>query len=445
MKAPYTHAIAAIALTGAWCGDAMAGNDVLFVLDSSNSMWGQVEGVAKIDTAKTALAKLMSDVAPDTRMGLMVYGHRDKSSCEDVELLVPVGQADKASVNAALEQIRPTGKTPIAYALEQTASAFADDASGSVVLISDGVETCDGDPCDVAGKLAAANVNVRVHVIGFDISEKDRAALECIAEKGKGKYFAADSTKGFSDAVSEAATLVAQAAPPPAPEPEKEEFVLYLEDEFDGEDVADHWEIINPNPDAYLVENGELLALSATSGSLTEETVDNLLHLTKPMPKGDWVATAKLNIDFQTERERIFFGLYNNKDDFLIAQISVAGGSCYSGGSYRYHMYLETKKITRGKSSGNQQEVWSIPRCDGGNLNELMAKAQPILLRISKTGRDYTSAIKLEGSEEPKWIEIPPIKLLRASGSLALGLYQSEAADGETSISVDWVKVEAKQ
>lgn len=94
----------------------------------------------------------------------MVYGHRDKTSCQDVELLLPLGEVSEQSVAAALANVTPTGKTPIAYSLGQAPDAFKgqpETAGCSIALISDGIETCDGDPCDVAARLAGSGIMPR--------------------------------------------------------------------------------------------------------------------------------------------------------------------------------------------------------------------------------------------------------------------------------------------
>ena len=179
---------------------AWAQSNLLFILDGSNSMWGQVDGVAKIETAKEVLVDLLGNLPPDTKVGLMAYGHRSKEDCSDVEILSPIGAKDPAALASDLQSIVPKGKTPIAFALEMSFDAFADaEANNSVVLISDGIETCGGDPCDVAAKLSQRGVNVRVHVVGFDVSAEERQQLECIADAAGGRYFNAADTGGFND------------------------------------------------------------------------------------------------------------------------------------------------------------------------------------------------------------------------------------------------------
>ena len=82
--------------------------------------------------------------------------------------------------------------------------------------------------------------------------------------------------------------------------------------------LAEHWEVINPNPDGFIVENGNLLIVSSSQGKLTEENIENFFRLTKPLLKGDWVMTVKMDVDFPTQQERPFIGLYSDKDVYLV-------------------------------------------------------------------------------------------------------------------------------
>lgn len=422
---------------------AQAESNLLFVLDSSGSMWGQVDGVAKITTAKTVLNRLLGDLPADTRAGLMVYGHRQKSSCGDVELVAPLGQAHSRATMDVLDAITPRGKTPIAHALSEARHAFdtsSPDAGNNVVLISDGIETCDGDPCAVAGELAAANVNVKVHVVGFDIPDEDRKQLECIAEKGKGQYFAADSTEGFHDAVSEAVKVVAAAPkvveePVEPPKPAAAQ-PLFL-DNFDGDGLGPHWEVLNEDPEGYIVEDGKLLLIGTSAGHLVDGNVPNIIRFKDPLPKGDWVATIKFSMPYQTGVEAPFLGIYGDKDNHIVTSTN---SWSYYDGIRGARSYLSGWKRSKGKESSFQKVIW------GGSDGKAFAEEQapnPILLRITKKGRTYTPSYQLVGMKQTEWIEHEKLTSLKPKGNLALGIFQAKKVAGETPMSIDWVKIEA--
>ena len=255
-----TAAAAAIALAVPRPG--LAETNMLFILDGSNSMWGQVEGVAKIKTAQDVLADLMGDLPKDTKVGLMVYGHRSRESCDDIEILSSIGADGPAELVKKIRSIQPTGKTPIANALFGSLIAFSkfEGQNNHVVLISDGIETCGGDVCMAASAIANANIKPRVHVVGFDVGAKERAQLECIPRMGNGKYFSAANAGELKKAIAQV-KQVAQAAPQP-PKPKKKGPKEVFRDDFNGEELAEHWEVIRPNPDAFIVEDSNLLVIT---------------------------------------------------------------------------------------------------------------------------------------------------------------------------------------
>ncbi len=127
---------------------------MLFILDGSNSMWGQIEGQAKITAAQGVLSNLLTDLPADTKVGLMVYGHRDKSSCDDIELVSAIGADTPDALAGKLKNLQPKGKTPIAGALNAAIKAFdrLEGQNNHVVLVSDGIETCEGTPAPPPGR-----------------------------------------------------------------------------------------------------------------------------------------------------------------------------------------------------------------------------------------------------------------------------------------------------
>lgn len=127
---------------------------VIIVLDASGSMWGQVTGRAKIDIAKEVIRDLVKDWDPGVHLGLTVYGHRRKGDCSDIEALIPVGVVNKKRFTAVLDGISPKGKTPFSAAVIQAARElkYAEDRA-SVIVVSDGIETCGMDPCAVGKDL----------------------------------------------------------------------------------------------------------------------------------------------------------------------------------------------------------------------------------------------------------------------------------------------------
>jgi len=423
---------------------AQAKNNLLFVVDSSGSMWGQVDGVTKMTTAKQALTRLIGDLPASTNTGIMAYGHREKNACDDVELISPVSPRSKQSAGAALSLLSPLGKTPIAHALQRAGDVLANTAgndTGHIVLISDGIETCGGNPCEIAARLAAQNINVKVHVVGFDIAAKYRAQLQCIADNGNGKYFSADSTQGFTEAVRSVVKAAAAAPPKPEPQPEPPKQVeqkAFFFDDFNGNTLADHWTIQNRDDDATTLSNGELLSIASGGAKLEKGNVVNIFKLNQKLPKGNWVATMKFRMPYQTGRETPFLAVYDNKDNHIAA---FSNAWSYYNGTRGSRMFLSGQKIQKGKKTHFNKVIWGGA---SGQPFKMIDAPNPFILRITKKGRSYYPAVSFNVGGEQTWIEHEKITSLRLKGMLAFGIYQSEKVNGETPMYVDWVKIEQR-
>jgi len=178
---------------------AQEGN-LMFILDASGSMWGQVEGKAKIDIAKEVMAGLIADLPEGLNVGLVAYGHRHKGDCNDVEELTPLGVLDKKELINIINAISPKGKTPITLSVQMTAQKLkAMEDETTIILVSDGKETCEGDPCVLVRELKQSGIKFIMHVIGFDVTDEEREQLECMAEAGGGMYYAAKNPCEFND------------------------------------------------------------------------------------------------------------------------------------------------------------------------------------------------------------------------------------------------------
>ncbi|MBL3618257.1 MAG: VWA domain-containing protein [gamma proteobacterium endosymbiont of Lamellibrachia anaximandri] len=193
---------------------------MVLVLDASGSMWGQIKGKAKITIAKAVMADLIRELPTDFQTGLMVYGHRRKGDCDDIEMLMPVGPHNAVAMNAKVQGISPKGKTPLSESVRQAAKALRyTEERASVVLLSDGLETCHADPCALAAELAMSGVDFTVHVIGFDITQEEQTRLRCMADRTGGLFLAASDAQTLRDALSKTLDEVREPPPPVVKDP----------------------------------------------------------------------------------------------------------------------------------------------------------------------------------------------------------------------------------
>ncbi|WP_440959207.1 VWA domain-containing protein [Oceanicaulis sp. LC35] len=188
--------------------------DTVLVLDASNSMWGQIDGVAKIEIAREALGDYVRSIAPDTRLGVFAYGHRQAGRCDDIEQVRALSRVNADQVIAQVNGLTPRGKTPLTDAIRQAAGALGSEG-GSIIILTDGVETCGGDACALAAELAASGIDLTAHVVGFDIQTPgDRASLSCIAQQTGGVYLDAANGEELAEALETAARTTPQSVAP---------------------------------------------------------------------------------------------------------------------------------------------------------------------------------------------------------------------------------------
>ena len=193
------------------CASAATMPEAMFILDASGSMAEAAGAQTKMAAAQAVLAQVVPAVAPEVKLGLAAYGHRRENDCTDIEVLVPPGTEDRDAVLARIAAMQPKGMTPISAAVTQVADLLKGRAAETtVVLVSDGQETCGGDPCATVKALKAAGVKFVLHVVGFAVTAADQAQLECIAQAGGGKYFAAADAAGLLAALQTVNAEIAQ-------------------------------------------------------------------------------------------------------------------------------------------------------------------------------------------------------------------------------------------
>jgi Mg-chelatase subunit ChlD len=210
---------------------ALAETNVLFIFDASGSMKTRLPGSSdtRLSSAKRAMAQTLKELPSDVRLGLMLYGHRRAKDCTDIELVSPIGADDAAAIAKRIQGLAAKGETPIADALLQAVRNFKafPGQSNRIVLITDGIEECHGDPCAAAQAVADAGLDLKVDIVGFTLNAQQRKAIECIVDKTGGHYYDAQDVRSLNAALSQVKQVVAAApaATPPAP-PKPQEFDL---------------------------------------------------------------------------------------------------------------------------------------------------------------------------------------------------------------------------
>ena len=409
--------------------DSASAANVMFIFDSSGSMKKKLEGGgSRSEAAKLAMVQALSEMPASVRLGLLMYGHRRAKDCRDIEVVAPIGTAGNVGIATEVSRSVPKGETPIAAALERAAQTFAPFAgqSNSIVLVTDGIEECGGDPCAAARAIRGMGLDLKAHVVGFTLNEKQRATVQCIADETGGKYFDAQNADGLNEALAEVKKEMAE-APPPQPA-----FASFFLDEFEGSALLPHWQVNNVSADSgddtYAVENGELLiAIARAKVDDPARTPVYRLDGIDP-PAADWHAAAQVDFGVQTAEES--FAIQLEKDGTLISAELAAKGDQY----YGWTLFVRIEKKTASETTFFEVPISTL----GCNvcrpeqmLHAFAAKLkQPIELQLVKEGRSYFARAREAGSED--WKTTDKVTLLSGGGKLALSGFQRNAVQGES-------------
>jgi len=195
---------------GAVQSDEEAEPALLLIMDSSGSMnASDGSGGTKIQAAKQALNGVVNALPGDSLVGLRVYGHRipntdERRGCKDTQLITPVGPLDRGGMKQQIRSFDAKGFTPIGLSLEKGAKDLPTEGKRTIVLVSDGIDTCaPPPPCAVAKRLSQQGVDLRIDTVGFQVDPRARKELKCIARVAKGSYFDAGSSAELSDQLAQ--------------------------------------------------------------------------------------------------------------------------------------------------------------------------------------------------------------------------------------------------
>ena len=370
----------------------------ILILDASGSMWGTVDGQTKISAARKAVGTILAKWKPADKLGLMVYGHRSKSDCNDIELMIPVGPVDAAQINAAVKSLNPKGKTPITDSLRQAAAALgAEKNPATVILVSDGIETCKGDPCAAAAELKKANVKFTAHVIGFNVADPvTKTQLQCIARNTGGVYLDASNASGLENALGKAvdaaqgAKVASEAPAKPAADPYKDKNWRAVARLAEGLDpIADGflvWVLNKPLPNGekeYVqTENGPRVMAAAEPGNY-------IMNVAYGQTSRDFPITIKkepmthdviLNAGFVTS-EAALEGTADKAENLTWAVHT--GGGEYIATDYERvpHFILPAGDYVMVLSKGNSEAKKAFKLAAGDSINLAMTlDATPLLV-----------------------------------------------------------------
>jgi Ca-activated chloride channel homolog len=272
-------------------GQSIAADKSIIVFDASGSMWAQIDGKTRIEIARETIANVLGTYPAERELGLMAYGHREKGSCTDIELIVPPAAGTGAAIAEAVAKINPKGKTPLSAAVKMAAEELKfTEEKATVILVTDGLETCNADPCALGTELEKAGVDFTAHVVGFGLTEEEGKKVACLAENTGGKYIQASDAKSLTEALTTTVVVIPEPArePAPAPEPSKVEFNVMPQAVFaeGGVPIADNdgvaWQFYKYSAGA-----------EQDRGELVSTEYNNYKGM---LEAGDYILSAKLGV-----------------------------------------------------------------------------------------------------------------------------------------------------
>lgn len=426
--------------------------NVMFIFDSSGSMKRSAGMEPRIDAAKRAFAETLMGMPNQVRAGLVAFGHRRRAECRDIEVISTAGSLSRQDIAVRVMNFEAIGETPIGQSLRVAGQAMLAhrNENNTIVLVTDGIEECGGDPCYEAAELNRLGINVKVHVVGFALGAGDSNKLRCVVEQTGGTFFEASDVGTLKQTLAQVQQIVVAQAPPPppappapvaAPVPPAPQPKVFFIDEFDGTKLAEDWDVANPKAANFGVEKGKLLAFISGASGFRNGTSANRFQLKKELPGGDWDLELDMRPEFASSSDGTWLGVYKDDKNFIGAYLWANTGYCSE-------LTVSIVKRTDGEETIFNRRVAGSTTCGFGKenvpavLKQLTDKGGKLLL--SKRGRQYTAtAVMNPGVLGEKAVEVTTdaLSVLRLSGDPAFMVAQHEAKKGETLISVERFRI----
>lgn len=284
----------------------------MLILDASGSMMARdAGGQTRLAAAKEASKNFSRSVSEDSELGFMVYGTKVGNSpeereagCKDVTTLLPVGKGNAGKISGEVDKVNASGHTPMGPALKQAAKELPDEGERSIVLVSDGEDTCAPPPvCDVAKDLHKQGIDLTINTVGFLVDPAARKELQCIAEAGGGEYLDAQDAESLAESMKVLATRTAQTAESNAPE------IKGGDDEASAAEVPEDVELFST-------------PLREKSGGAKEDE-DGAEYFTTPIAEGERLAISVATMPPPSQGSKLGVG-----KNFAI-KVDVDEAQCY--------------------------------------------------------------------------------------------------------------------
>lgn len=389
-------------LTGyIFTSQAWASSNVLFIFDVSERMSGKfpehtkLKDLSKLDTATEALESILEDFPQDLHVGLEAYGHQGDKDCSAIEIVSPLQQLDTEEIINKLDLLESEqGSAPLAAAL-QLAGEELSSAQGnkSIVLFSDGKDSCGGDINEVTSWLKAKDI--AVYVLAIDVKEDEVAELFSIADENEGHYYSVNNVEDMKRSLDKIKEKMEA----------KKTYEDFFRDDFVEKALSKQWQVLNPDTKLMEVSKGSVTFSLVMN---KPKNVKNTLRFNAPDSESDWVFTASFSVLPQSTREVFELGISNEAgSQVVLAQLNIN-----SDGNLLLKGIKGDKKST---SSFQEKLASNIVRTAKQHSDFFKDRIRSITVKLEKIGREYVVSAKLEPLDNSdkivssKWVTLKKI------------------------------------
>ena len=262
-----------------------------------------------------------------------------------------------------------------------------------------------------------------------------------------GQYYDARDTRGLQAALAEVKAVVAQ-APAQAPTPPRSKVIF--SDDFEGTSLSrENWEILNENPDRYLIEKGSLMLVNPAGAEFANGKSSNIFRLKQEMPDGDWDIVVDAKFQLQTGADEFVFGLLNDDKNFL--GLRFHSDRRRGTGDHCQHHTLAISRSSAGEITGTRHPVSAK-----GYGCPFQSEEQPVFVKalaengvrltISKRDRKYTGTVELrdwsDTKNQSRKVVTQELTSLRVPGRFAMGVGKYDPkSGGETIAYIEKVEI----
>ncbi|MCC5930408.1 MAG: VWA domain-containing protein [Cyclobacteriaceae bacterium] len=406
---------------------------ILFLFDASGSMLAPWENTLRINVAKKLLSDMVDSlrVNGDLELALRVYGHQYDQRlrrCDDSKLEIAFSAKNHDAIIQKIRQLKPQGNTPIAYSLQQAAGDFPKDPRyrNILIIITDGIESCDGDPCAVSRELQEKNIFLKPFVIGIGMDKKFEDAFGCM-----GTFYDASDINSFKRALSQAiqisldkTTVSIELVDERGLKTETDVNVSFINN-FTGKPMFDfvHYLDENGQPDSVIVET--VITYDVVVNTIPPVIVKNVRFesgkhnvLEIKAPRG----LVKVDMPGHSEyKNPVKVMIRHPETGKLLTHFNIPGEALLLSG--RYHMEITTLPVTL---LSNVSIVKDTPR----NFK----LETPGVINFVSNSRSIGSIYQLDKEGRQTWVTDLDSRQLRQSLAIQPGSYKvvvrSEKAKG---------------